>query len=113
MVDWLVVWPDGSCVVVVDFVVVPIESWVVVVELVVVPPDGSGVTVVVVELPDGGGRTGGVVVVVVVVVLPSEFTVVSVEDWAMARGAAAEPMATAKALASTNRPTKDLVMSIS
>ncbi len=98
----------------VDSVVVPIESWVVVVDLVVVPPEGPGTTVVVVELPDGGGRIGGVVVVVVVVVLPSEFTVVSVEEpWAMAKGAVAEPMARARTLASTHRPMEDLVISIS
>jgi len=78
VVDWLLVWPDGASVVVVDWVVQPPGgpgTVVVVVDWL----EPSEPVVVVVDVPGGGGG-GGVVVVVVVVVLPSEFTVELVED---------------------------------
>src|SRR6266404_3220770 len=68
--------PQGQALVVDWLVVCPVESWVVVDWVEQPPVLGTVVPVVVVVVEVlGGGWTGGVVVVVVVVVLPSEFTV--------------------------------------
>lgn len=80
----------------------------------VVPPEEFGVTTVVVELLGWGVIVSGTVVVVVVVELPSEFTVVTVElVCACAIGAAASPIARARANAGPVRAAMKPNISIS